>query len=109
VRRTCPVCVLREAGIVAEDCVVCGGHGTVELGERALAYFTPEAVSTAVHLALESQARALHDSTTRQDDPRPAVEATMGRLAKAGIVVVRPKAPAPDPGPPGRTRGRRRR
>ena len=104
-RRTCPVCTLREAGVVSDDCPVCNGHGVVELGDRALKFFTPGAVSTSVHLALEVQARILHDTTTRAQDPRPALNKTLAQLAKAGIIHP-PKPPAPaKPGATGRHPG----
>lgn len=106
-KRVCPLCVVREAGVVAADCPICSGHGTVELGSRAVAHFTPETVSTAIHLALEAQARALHDTRVRSQDPRPQLANTLAQLAKSGIVLL-PKAPAPattgatgtHPGPP---------
>ena len=106
-RRVCPLCVVREAGIVSPECVVCDGHGTLELGPRALEFFTPEVVSTAIHLALECQARAVHTAQVRSSDPGPAIRQTLSQLSAAGMLTL-PKSRAPagpgatgsHPGPP---------
>lgn len=103
-RRVCPLCTVREAGVIDPDCLICTGHGYVELGERALGYFDPSIVSTAVHLALETCAREIHETTQRAQDPGPAIRATLDRMVKAGIV--RPKRSAPKPaGPTGKHPG----
>lgn len=106
-KRVCPMCVVREAGVVSEKCPLCNGHGVIELGDRAVAFFTPETVSTAIHLAVESQARALAETTTRSQDPVPAILRTLAQLEKAGIIrAPKPRAPASSgatgkhPGPP---------
>lgn len=99
-RRVCPLCTVREAGVIDPGCLICGGHGYVELGQRAVGYFDPHIVSTAVHLALETRARELHETTQRAQDPAPAIRATIDRMVKAGMI--RPKRSAP-PTPTGRT------
>lgn len=106
-KRVCPLCTVREAGVVAPDCTVCDGYGTLELGTRAINYFTPQTVSTAIHLALECQARAVHNTQVRSTDPGPMIRNTLAQLAKAGMVHL-PKRKAPagpgatgtHPGPP---------
>jgi hypothetical protein len=106
-RRVCPLCVVREAGLVSPDCVVCDGYGTLELGARALGFFKPEVVSMTIALALEGQARSMHTAQVRSTDPAPAMRQTLAQLAKAGMIVP-PKRRAPagpgatgsHPGPP---------
>lgn len=101
IRRVCPMCVVREAGVIAPDCEVCNGHGILELG-RAVKQYPDTTVSTAIHLALEEAARTVHDTTIRSRDPRAAIRATLDQLTKAGLLRP-PKAPAPPgaPEPPG--------
>lgn len=103
-RRVCPLCTVRTAGVVDPDCTVCGGHGYLVLGARGAAHFDPHVLSTAVHLALEASARHLEETTTRAQDPRPAIRDTLAKLAKAGIIDPKPPAP-PATGPTGRHPG----
>lgn len=107
-RRTCPLCTLRPAGVVDPTCAVCNGYGYLTLGDRALREYTGEAVSTAVHLALEITARQLdRQPHSRTQSPGPALADALGQLTRFGILnppkVRRPPGPPPvgrNPGPP---------
>ena len=91
--RVCPLCTLRTAGLVAQDCPICAGAGTLTLGHAAVTEYGPETISTAVHLALERRARELdRHPHARSTDPRPALTETLGRLTAFGIITD-PKAP----------------
>lgn len=93
--RTCPACTLRPAAIIAPDCAVCGGHGVLELGERATREYDGPTVSAAIALALENVARTIDTRPdARNVDPRPAITKVLTQLQRAGILTP-PKAPAP--------------
>lgn len=93
--RVCPLCALRPAAIISPHCLVCAGHGIIELGHKAVTEYDPETVSTAAHLAYEQAARTLDKRPdARGIDPRPTIAKTTDQLVRAGIIKP-PKAPAP--------------
>jgi hypothetical protein len=84
-RRVCPVCSRRYAGLIAEDCPVCAGVGSIGLGAPALASAEPAAVARAVELYLEGKARQARSQLPHVAH-RAAVEAAMLELRSAGVV-----------------------
>lgn len=95
--RVCPLCTVRPAAVIDPACLVCGGHGVLELGPSSLREYTPQTVSTALHLAYEVTARK-EDSRkdARSTNPSPAFERVTAQLTRAGLLMP-PKAPAPAP------------
>lgn len=81
-RRTCPACARRYGGLVADDCRVCAGTGTIGLGAAALHHHSPPAVARTVELYLESTVRAVPDYAARPD----AVAAAVLELRTAGVI-----------------------
>lgn len=96
-RRTCPLCALREAAVISPTCPVCAGDGYLTMG-RAVTAYDAATVSTAIHLALERTARNV--DTSRSSDPAPALTRVLAQLTRVGLLAD-PKAPAPAaaPGP----------
>jgi hypothetical protein len=84
-RRTCPACARRYAGLVAEDCPVCDGVGTLGLGAAALATAEPSAVARAVELYLEGKARRANGRRPHTEH-RHAVEEAVMELRSAGVL-----------------------
>lgn len=86
IRAVCPGCALRHGTIVVEDCQVCEGNGVITLGRRALMYDTPEAVSQAIAIVLESAAtNALASEHRARLAPRIVPE-TLARLVRLGLL-----------------------
>lgn len=93
--RACPLCTLRPAAIIDPECLICAGHGTLELGRASMREYDAATVSTAVHLALETAARSIDKrADSRNVDPKPVLEKTLAQLYRAGLLTP-PKAPAP--------------
>lgn len=78
----CPSCRLNTAQLVADDCVVCNGHGTIRLGLAALSIYDVDVVSLAVGLTYDQAdnlEQAFNDLDTagvtrRQRKPQPEPE-----------------------------------
>lgn len=85
IRRTCPACARRFAGLVDPDCPVCDGIGVLSLGAAALANATPPAVARAVELYLEACARRAR-RTMPLARLREALEASVDELRTAGVL-----------------------
>lgn len=96
-RRTCPLCALREAAVISPTCPVCGGDGYLTMG-RAVTAYDAVTVSTAIHLALERAARNIDGDRTT--NPGPALARVLAQLTRVGVLAD-PKVPAPAaaPGP----------
>lgn len=100
-RRTCPACSRRYAGLVAHDCPICQGLGTLALGAAALAHYDTAAIARAIELYLEAHAQAIRDQLplgTR----RQALEAAVDNLRAAGVLhsTADTGTPARTPAPP---------
>lgn len=96
-QRLCPLCALRAAAVISPTCPVCHGTGTIPLTARSADEYGAETVSTAVHLALEVQARELdRNPHHRSIDPAPALTDTLHQLTIAGLIHD-PKAPSDPP------------
>lgn len=83
--RLCPACMAREARLVATDCPICLGGGTVLLGPSAVKEFGPAVVALSIGAALESVARAVDTPGVPNGSQRAALADTMTLLAAAGI------------------------
>lgn len=96
-QRLCPLCTLRTAAVISPTCPICHGTGTIPLTPRAVTEYGAETVSTAIHLALETQARELdRNPHHRSTDPTPALTHTLYQLTTAGLIH-NPKAPSDPP------------
>lgn len=93
-RRVCPACSRRYAGLIAPDCAVCCGIGSLGLGAAALAQAEPNAVARAIELYLEHKARAARAHPNR--DHRGLLEAAVHELRTAGVLtsLSQPDTPA---------------
>lgn len=105
-KRTCPACSTRYAGLVDPLCVICGGVGTLTLGDAALSIYEPEIVAQAVAIALEAVARKADETLTIGDDRAAPVREAVADLVEAGVISA-PDPPAPKPRRP-RNRPRKR-
>lgn len=84
-KRLCPACLTREGRVVAMDCPLCNGEGTVTLGEECVATFGPVVTAHAVSAALESVARAVDTPGVPNGTQRAALAETMALLSRSGI------------------------
>lgn len=84
-RRTCPACSRRYAGLIAPDCPICQGLGTLALGAAALAHYDTAAVARAIDLYLEHHAQTIRDQLPL-GDRRQALEAATDNLRAAGVL-----------------------
>lgn len=75
----------REARLVAKDCPICQGRGTISLGHTAAVEFGPAVVALAVGAALESVARAVDTPGVPNSDQRAALADTMRLLETTGL------------------------
>lgn len=75
----------REARLVATDCTICLGVGTVNLGRSAVQEFGPAVVALAVGAALEAVARAVDTPGVPNGAQRAALADTMTLLENVGI------------------------
>jgi hypothetical protein len=87
-RRACPACLRRYAGVIAPDCPVCRGLGTITLGAAALASADPRAVARAIELYLETAARRARE-TLPVAQLREALTAAVDDLRHAGVIAGR--------------------
>lgn len=85
-RRTCPACARRYGGLVADECVVCAGLGTLTLGPAALASHAPGAVARSVELYLELAARRTARDTVPLAERPSRLEDAVAELHAAGIL-----------------------
>lgn len=102
-RRTCPACSRRYAGLVAPDCPVCQGIGTLTLGPPILNALPPQAAARAIELRLEQVARQTQ-ATYPIGHPAHAetLEQTVRDLTYRGCLadpLLTPSAPVHDAAP----------
>lgn len=98
-RRTCPACTRRYAGLIASDCPVCKGLGTLALGAAILHHYDPAPAARAIELYLEATAQRVRLELPLGQH-RDALEAAVDDLRHAGVLA----STADAAGHPARTR-----
>lgn len=98
-RRVCPACQRRWAGLVADDCPICAGTGTLDLGRAAVQTKSAEAASLAAELILETTARQDLAATSTQHAPpidvaRRHLTEAVDKMRRAGLLA---RTPEPSP------------
>lgn len=83
--RLCPACLTRAARLVAADCPICDGAGTIPLGPKAVDAFGAESTSLAVSAALEAVGRAVDEPGVPNSSQRAALADTMRLLEASGL------------------------
>jgi len=90
--RACPACARRYTMVIAPDCPICAGAGTLTLG-RTVAQYGAETVSRSVELTLELAARDVMAAGGTIDQGRAALSAAVANLRRVGLLGTEPTRP----------------